>query len=78
MKKVEIYSLPTCPPCLATKAFFKENGIEFTDYDVAEDQERAREMFERSGLMSTPVIYVDGKMVSGFDKEKLMELLDIK
>jgi len=34
-------------------------------------------MFEKSGQMGVPVIFVDNEMVIGFDKERLTELLSI-
>ena len=77
MKKVIVYSTPTCVYCNAAKAFFKENKIEFEDYNVAEDLEKRREMIEKSGQMGVPVISVDGEVVVGFDELKLKELLAI-
>lgn len=77
MKNVTIYSSPTCHFCHAAKAFFDENGIEYTDYDVAAHPDKGQEMIERSGQMGTPVIFVDDEMVIGFDEEQLKKLLDI-
>ena len=73
--KVTIYSTPTCSYCLAAKAYFKEEGIEYTEIDVANDEEKAKEMVKKSGQMAVPVIFVDDEMVIGFDKAKLDELL---
>lgn len=77
MKNVTIYSTPTCHFCNQTKEFFKEKSIEFTDYDVSSDDAKRQEMIEKSGQMGVPVIYVDDKMLIGFDKEKLSEALGI-
>jgi glutaredoxin 3 len=78
MKTVTIYSLPTCHFCHEAKAFFIENNISFTDYDVSSDEVRKNEMIEKSGQMSVPVIFAEGEMVLGFDKSKLAELLGIE
>ncbi len=78
MKNVTIYSTPTCHFCHATKEFFKEHGIVFTDYNVSEDSVRRDEMIQKSGQMGVPVIFVDNEMVTGFDEPKLRELLGIK
>ncbi|MFZ2523507.1 MAG: glutaredoxin domain-containing protein [Minisyncoccia bacterium] len=78
MKAVTIYSTPTCHFCHDAKEFFKENKIEFTDYDVANDAEKRQEMLQRSGQLGVPVIFVGEEMVLGFDKPKLTELLGIK
>jgi len=76
-KEVIIYSTPTCHYCQMTKAFLKEKGIEYTDYNVAEDAEKRQEMIEKSGQMGVPVIYVGDEMMIGFDKGKLSKALGI-
>jgi len=53
------------------KEFFKENNVEYTDYNVAEDIEKRQEMIEKSGQMGVPVIFVGEEMFVGFDKDKL-------
>ena len=77
MKKVIIYSLPTCHFCHKAKEFFKNNNIEYTDYNIAENKEKREEMIEKSGQMGTPVIYVGDELVVGFNELKLKELLGI-
>lgn len=76
--KVVIYSTPTCHFCHAAKEFFTQKGIEFTDYNVAEDLEKRQEMMERSnGNMGVPVIFIGDEMVIGFDESKVSELLGL-
>lgn len=74
---VTIYSTPTCPYCKQAKEFFKENNVEFTDIDVGADQEKAKEMIEKSGQMGVPVIDIDGEIIIGFDKKALKDKLGI-
>ena len=76
-KNVVIYSTPTCHFCQMAKNFFEEHGIEYTDYNVAEDIEKAREMVEKTGQMGVPVIDIDGEIVIGFDEPRLRELLGL-
>ena len=76
-KEVIIYSTPTCHYCQMTKEFLKEKGIEYTDYNVAEDAEKRTEMIEKSGQMGVPVIYVGDEMMVGFDQGKLSAALGI-
>ncbi len=78
MPKVKVYSTPICPFCRMAKEFLKEKGIEFEDIDVSKDQKAAQEMIEKSGQMGVPVIEIDGKIVVGFDKEKIEKLLGLK
>ncbi len=77
MANVSIYTTPTCGYCKLAKEFFKENNIEYNEYDVAADAEKRTEMIEKSGQMGVPVITVDEEMVVGFDKEKLASMLGI-
>ncbi len=76
-KEVIIYSTPTCHFCEAAKNFFNENGVVYTEHNVQEDQEKAREMVERSGQMGVPVIFIGDEMVIGFDEGRLRELLGL-
>ena len=77
MKAVTIYSTPTCHFCQLAKEFFKENNIEYTDHNVAEDEAKRAEMIEKSGQMSVPVIFVGDEMIIGFDEGKLKTALGI-
>ena len=58
-KKVVIYSTPTCPYCKRAKDYLTQKGIPYTDINVAEDKEKAKEMIQKSGQMGVPVIIVD-------------------
>jgi glutaredoxin-like YruB-family protein len=78
MKKIKIYTTPSCPYCFALKEFLKSHNIEFEDVDVSKDENAAKEMIEKSGQMGVPVVEIDGEIVVGFDKEKICQLLNIK
>jgi len=69
MPEVKIYTTPNCPFCHRAKAFLKEHNIEFADFNVQEDDKARDEMMEKSGLMTVPVIDIDGEIVVGFDDE---------
>lgn len=74
-KKVVIYSTPTCPYCKRAKEYFSRKGISYTDIDVAQDREKAKEMTQKSGQMSVPVIIIDDEIVVGFNQVQLDKLL---
>jgi glutaredoxin len=59
------------------KEFLKQHGVEFEDVNVQENQEAAKEMIQKSGQSGVPVIEVNGKIIVGFDKEKLIEVLGL-
>jgi glutaredoxin 3 len=61
------------------KDFFEAHNLPFTDYDVALDTAKRAEMMEKTGQMGVPVIVIDDNdVVIGFDRDKIVELLDIK
>ena len=76
-KSVTIYTTPTCHFCQMSKEFFKENGVTYTEHDVAADPAQRQEMIDKSGQMGVPVIFVGEEMVVGFEKRRLSELLGI-
>lgn len=78
MKKVQIYSTPTCSYCHMAKDFFKKNNVSYEDFNVATDMEKRKDMVEKSGQMGVPVILIDGEIIVGFDKAKISGLLGIK
>lgn len=77
MKKVVIYTTPTCTYCKLAKQFFRENNIEYQEYDVATDIPKRNEMIERSGQMGVPVIDIEGKLIVGFDEMALRAALGL-
>lgn len=77
-KTVTIYSTPTCHFCHAAKEFFKEKGVEYTDFNVAEQMEKRQEMIEMTGQMGVPVIKIGDDVVIGFDKPKIASLIGIE
>jgi len=60
------------------KTFFKANNLEYTEYNVASDLAKRKEMIDKTGQMGVPVIEVNGEVIIGFDEEKLREKLGIK
>jgi glutaredoxin-like YruB-family protein len=74
-KTVTVYSTPTCPYCKRAKDYLTQKGIVFTDYNVAEDREKAKEMIEKSKQMGVPVIVVGDDIILGFNQAKLDSLL---
>lgn len=74
---VTIYSTPTCHYCHAAKDFFTTHNIPFTDFDVAVDTEKRKEMVDLTGQMGVPVIRIGDDVVVGFDEGKIKQLLKI-
>lgn len=77
MPAVTIYSTPTCHFCHMAKDFFTANNVKFSDYNVASDLEKRKEMIDKSGQMGVPVIYIGDEMVVGYDENRIKQLLGL-
>ncbi|OWK26957.1 MAG: NrdH-redoxin [Parcubacteria group bacterium GW2011_GWA2_38_13b] len=78
MHKILIYSTLSCPYCVMVKDFLKSHNIEFTDFNVADDEKARDEMVKKTNQMGVPVIDIDGEIIIGFDKPKISQILGIK
>jgi len=76
-KNVKVYSTSTCPWCIRTKQFLKDNNVAFEDIDVSSNETAAEEMIKKSGQMGVPVLDIEGQIIVGFDKEKIKQALGI-
>ena len=74
---VILYSTEYCPYCHMAAEFLKQNNIEFTEYKVDKDKEKAMEMIIKSGQKGVPVIEIDGNIVIGFNVPRIRELLGL-
>ena len=77
MKKVVIYSTPTCTYCKMAKEFFTDNNVSFEEHNVASDLERRKEMVDKSGQMGVPVIDIGGEIIVGYDKPTIVKALGL-
>ncbi|HZX50144.1 MAG TPA: glutaredoxin domain-containing protein [Candidatus Paceibacterota bacterium] len=78
MPSVLMYTTPTCVYCREAKEFFKEHNVEYEEKDVVQDEQARNDMIQKSGQMGVPVIDVNGEIVIGYNKKKLVELLGIQ
>ncbi|OIO23282.1 NrdH-redoxin [Candidatus Micrarchaeota archaeon CG1_02_51_15] len=69
--KVLVYSTQTCPYCRMAEEYLKQKGIEFTHFDVTNDEVKAQEMADKSGQMGVPVLEINGKIIVGFDRRAI-------
>jgi glutaredoxin 3 len=74
MAKVEIYTTQVCPFCVRAKALLKRKGVEFEEIDVTEDAALRERMVELAGGRRTvPEIFINGKIIGGFDELNALE-----
>lgn len=77
-KRVIVYSTPTCPHCTNLKNYLKEQKIKFRDIDVSKDQKMAQELVKKSGQQGVPQTEINGRIIVGFDKAKIDQILEIR
>ena len=78
---VIVYSVPNCVKCRAAKALLTRVEVQFEEFDVMADKEKAKEMVEKrravrtegSSEVSLPVLDINGTIVEGFDRQKIEE-----
>ena len=74
---VTIYTLPDCSSCKAAKEYLKINNVLYSEKDVSKSKVLAEEMVKISGQMKVPVMDFEGKIVIGFDQDKIDEILGV-
>ncbi len=78
MKKITIYSTPTCVYCKMAKDFFAKNNLAYDEKNVLSDLDARKEMFDKSHQMGVPVIVIDENVIVGFDKGTIEKALELK
>lgn len=78
VKRVTVYSTPTCSWCNTLKSYLRQHRVQFTDIDVSRDAVAARELVRKTGQQGVPQTDINGEMIVGFDKSKINRLLEIK
>jgi len=78
VKRVTVYSTPTCSWCNTLKTWLRKNNIPYTDIDVSRDEKAAQDLMRRTGQQGVPQTDVNGQIVIGFNQQRLKELLEIQ
>ena len=69
MVRVEIYTTPWCPYCLAAKRLLATKGVAYEETDVSGDSDKRQEMMARAqGRYTVPQIFIDGTPIGGCDE----------
>jgi len=76
-KNVIVYTSSNCPWCSTVKSYLRQHGIPFREVDISKDEREAERLIRKSGQMGVPQTEINGKIVVGFDKNKLDSLLGI-
>jgi glutaredoxin-like protein NrdH len=75
MKKVKIYSQPTCGDCNRVKAYLDRKGVPYEDIDVHKNKKAMEEMAKKYGIRVTPVVVIGDRVMVGFNVPKIDKFL---
>ncbi len=75
MKDITIYTTKTCAYCKPLKQWFGHKNVVFKEHDVTEDVETRKDLYEKTGYTTVPIIKVNDKYVVGPQYGKIAELL---
>jgi len=65
---VTVYTTRNCPHCHRAKELLKRKGISFQEVDVTEDPKKRKEIEDRYGWMTVPIVIIDGECIGGADE----------
>ena len=65
--QIEVYTTSYCPYCDSAKRLLKSRGLAFTEIDVT-DPLKKDELKNRTGWRTVPQIFIDGKMIGGYQE----------
>ena len=74
MKKVVIYTTPTCPHCRSAKEYLTSRNIPYIEKDITRDQSARNEMASMK-VTGVPSFVINGELVIGFDRGRIEKLL---
>lgn len=72
---LSIYTTPKCKYCHKAIDRFKEMGLPFDEFNVAENEIRRNEMIELTGQLGVPVIKLDDEVMVGWDSKEFDKMV---
>jgi glutaredoxin 3 len=77
MKKIKIYSTPTCSFCKVLKNYLSSHEIEFKEIDISNNKTQQKEVLKKAGQLTVPIVEIGKDIIIGFDKEKIDKILNL-
>ena len=74
-KEIKVYSTPTCPWCRKAKEYLESKGVNYENYNVAEERDKLQEMVDLSGQRGVPVLKIGDEIIVGFNQPKIDQAL---
>ena len=67
MKKVMIYTAPSCPYCIRAKELLHTKGISFEEHFLSwDDPAPWAELERRTGMKTVPQIFIGDRCIGGY------------
>jgi len=73
--RVKVFATPGCTGCRAVKELLRSRNVEFTEIDMAADENARNFVLEKTGHLSSPVVQIGEEFVIGFDRKKIESLI---
>ena len=76
MPQIILYQFEECPWCERVRQKLKEMKLDYKKVNMIRDRENPerKELFVKSGVLTVPVINIDGKFIG--DSAKIIEFLE--
>jgi glutaredoxin len=71
---IRMISSETCPYCLAARRWMTQEGIPFQECFIERDAQCLAD-YQALGAVGTPTLVVRGQRVIGFDRTRLLEII---
>ena len=75
-KEVVVYTSSGCPRCQVVKGQLQEWGISYEERNVSASKEFFDQL-QAKRIFGTPATYINGKVVLGFQPDKMKSLLGL-
>ena len=72
---IRMISSETCPYCLAARRWMKQQGIPFKECLIERDATCLAD-YQALGAVGTPTLVVRGQRVVGFDRARILEIVE--
>lgn len=66
-----MYTVAGCPFCRRAKELMRRQGVDFTEYEIGQNEDKADELIALTGHALVPVTLIGGQTIVGFDESAL-------
>jgi arsenate reductase-like glutaredoxin family protein len=71
---IKVYGSPKCSTCMMVKDYLTKKGVEF-EYHNIYDNPDISEAAKSLNMRALPIILKDGRLISGFNKKEIDEVI---